>query len=193
MYASDSAEPENARLEDGKLKFYYREFTLSQKIYRKIASFIRLRSHSGSWLLNRITRSPKIKKVLVKNGMKEKDKPIVNSETKVEGDFKLIDKMIYLRFKETVEKDGSIFIMMNCMSKWKDKQREFLDENNILNFYIDPTKICKGLGDLLKNEDITRGNYQLDQESHRFGYKQNIFVAEEIVQFLKRNKLLSIF
>ncbi len=185
FWADDQASGEYIT-KDGVLK--YKTFNWKQKTYRNIVSFIRLRSHFGGWLLNRLNKSRPLKKYLIKEGYKETDKPIVDA-THISGKhFKPIDGLIYKRLNESIEKDGGVLIMINCLGLWSPLQKEFLDENNIRYMDLDFDVIAKNRAQ--KEIDIKEGVYRRELDSDRFGYKNNEAVSQMIVEYLKREGLI---
>lgn len=190
FYAQDTASPEFIQNTTEGLILYSKIYTIPQKIYRDIASFIRLHSQFGSWTLNKISEIKSVNTFFINKGYKEKPVPVVNGKTvnPTEDDFADVDKRIWLMFKGGIAAHGGKFIMMNCMGNFNKKQEKFLRDNNILHFGI--TEKDVGNPEKLREEDKANGIYDIDLESHRFGYKANEKVASRIIQFLKEKELL---
>lgn len=189
FYANDKANPENAVIEDGKLVLKWREFTRKQKVYRNVASWIRLHTHFGSWLLTRIQRIGVVEGYLVTEGLKEPQNPIVSPKTPLyEGGFRLIDKMIYQRLACEVESDNAVLVMLQCMGDWSDEQKEFFRDSGIYHMYI-PSEWPEE-GDIIRKRLKVHNIYNPQKESHRFGYEQNERVAQRIIEYLKGENLI---
>jgi hypothetical protein len=189
FYANDKANPENAMIEDGKLVLKWREFTHKQKVYRNVASWIRLHTHFGSWLLTRIQRIGPIGGYMVREGLKEPPNPVVGPKTPLyESGFRLIDKMIYQRLAAEVEKDNATLVMLKCMGDWSNEQKAFFKDSGIYHMYI-PTEWPEE-GDEERIWDKAVNNYDPSKESHRFSYMQNERVAQRIIEYLKVEGLI---
>ena len=194
FYAGDMAsgeyiEGEYIEGKDGMWNLKFKTFTLPQKLYRNTVSFIRLHSHFGNWVLNRLNRVPRVKNYLVKKGYKETDKPIVGaSATFKDEQFRLIDGSIFLELDRQVKRQGGVLVMINCLGEWSDSQKNVFENCNIRYVTLDFDVIneCRRQKDI----DIKEGNYKPELESHRFGYKANEKVSQMIIEFLKKEKLI---
>ena len=187
FYAQDTANPNYAELKEGQLILKWKKFTLSQKIYKNIASLIRLHSHLGSYVLNSLHRIPKIENFIRKKQLNENIKitSIDSRDTNnsSDWDFKPIDKILWREFNQLVKAENTTLILMNCMEDFTRKQKEFLDSENILHFAI----IDSGA---FKIYDKRKESYNPKKESHRFGYGGNEIVAEIIYRFLEERGLV---
>jgi len=196
MYTGDTAASDYATFDNGKLVLHYKDFTPSQKRYREAISWIRRHSHFGSFMISQINKIRSLKAYLVNKGFKEKDKPVVDlGNWSSDILFSETDKAIWSSFKEKVEEDGGIFMVLNCAhdsdnlkhSSLHEKGRKFLVENEIFLLEIDSTK---EKADRIKKEDLRLGTYDKFYDSHRFGYKMNEQAANIIIEFLVENNLL---
>ena len=181
FYTGDTANPNYAVMEDGKLKLKWKTFTRKQKLYKNIVSAIRLRLHLGSFILNRLHDFSWFEKIADRGGLNDKI-PITNFDTySVLDDFVSVDKHIWVKFKKEIEKNGSRLIIMNCMGEFTPPERAFFDLWGIEYFEITG----------LPNPNIKRildkesGVYDPAFESHRFGYKSNSIVSQKIYDYLK--------
>lgn len=213
FYAEDRAAGEWIRYSNNGAQFEIisKTFTWEQRLYRNIVSFVRLRSHSGNWFLNRLNRISCYKRLLQRKGFKEKDKLVMNCETqplfdspsdKVEKrisnpksnetfegtGFRLIDASIFLALDREVKKTGGVLVMVKCMGKWSEVQRNFFENCNIRYMDLDYEVIIKNRAQ--KEIDIKAGVYKRELDSDRFGYKNNEAVAGMIVEFLKGEGLI---
>lgn len=181
FYAQDTANPNYAELKDEKLVLKWKKFTIPQKIYKRVVSFIRLYSHFGSFIVNNLHRVPSIDNFMRKEQLNEKIE-VTNLQHHHDNiiDFAPIDKVLFREFNQVVKADGATLILMNCMGDFSKEQREFLDGEGIPNFGI------TGLPgpDKVREEDKRMGRYDPLKESHRFGYRNNYLVADKIYQFL---------
>ena len=197
MFIGDEASPEYATIGvNGELALHYKEFTASQKLYRNIISMIRRKIHFGSFLLDRISRIKNIKSFLVKKGYKEKDAPVISNTNvdkmviKGEDGFKPVDEAIWISFrKEVEEKDRGRLVFLSCTNTClNEAKRMFLQDNKILVLEIDG-KVSKDSWKL-KDEELRKGVYDKFYDSHRFGYKANEKVADDIIEFMLQHELL---
>lgn len=196
MFTGDTAGPDYAILNNGKLILNYKDFTPAQKRYRAIISWIRRHSHFGSFAINQITKMRRLKTYLINKGFKEQDKPVVNSRNISRNvEFSETDRAIWISLRDKVEEDGATLVFLNCAhfpdklekSSLNEKGREFIVENKILLLEINATD---KEASRLKKEDLRLGTYDKFYDSHRFGYKMNEKVAESIIEFLLKNNLL---
>jgi hypothetical protein len=197
FYACDEASPEYARTEGGYIIFTPKSFTTKQKIYRNIVSMVRLHSHFGSWFLNRISRVPRVNNYLIKNGMKESARPVVNPDTtrtlragEIDGGvkFKDIDASIYLALNSAVKNNGGVLVMVNCVTDWSLSQKYFMESNGIQYVNLDFKEISYARD--RRDFDVRSGLYNPRIESHRFGYGANEVVASQIYSALEEEKLI---
>jgi len=193
MFTGDTASPDYASLDNGKLTLHFKEYSLSQLRYRQTVSWIRRNTHFGSFLLDKLTNLSKLKKLLINKGYKENDKFISGGEFSQEpvftnAGFTDVDKAIWLSFKNKVENDSGKFVFINCIkSSLNDKKREFLNSIRIL--LLDNEATFKD-SKIIKEADLKAGIYDRFYESYRSGYKMNERFADTIMDYLLKNKLL---
>ena len=196
MFTGDTAGGDYATLDNEKLTFHYKKLSSSQKLYRKIVSWIRRHSHFGSFALDQIKSLRSLKRYLINKGFKEQDKRIVSPENIAQPmQFSEVDKAIWLSFRNEVEKDGGTFIFLNCAyyldkpnaSALSEEARKVLVKNKIS--LLEFGSIFKE-EKRLKEKELCLGTYDKFYDSHRFGYKMNERVADSIIEFLLKNKLL---
>jgi len=198
MYACDEASSEYAELgNDDVLSLRFKQFTMSQKLYRRTVSFIRKKSHFGSFLLARMNRISGLRSFLMKRKLRERDIAIVSPRTIIEKEhdsnnslgFKALDKAIWRAFNRDVEMDGArlIFLTMDKVFL-DDKKTHFLKENGILVMNNEVSYCLEAKN--LKENDLKKGIYDRFYESNRCGYKMNEKVAEDIIDFLERHAIL---
>lgn len=211
MYAADTASPEYALAEGGKLQLFYKDFTLWQKIYREIVASVRANSHLGNFLLNRLSRIRSLDHLLREWGWKEREaawakfpqdhpsldliaeadsaiaEQVTITSQNVAG-FSEADKLIWKRFREELKKDQGEFVLINNFpAAFPAENERFLEKEGILFFSIQwqPQEARR-----LKENDIQKGSYDKFLDSHRFGYKQHPLVSEQILVFLAQNRLI---
>lgn len=196
MYTGDTASPDYAILENGQLLLRYKQFSFFQKIYRRLVSWVRRNSQFGSFLLDTVTNSGRIKLFLVDRGFKEKDKLVVGpDQLQQPTPFSAVDRAIWIAFKAQIEQNNGKFIFMNCIHRPDDPGKDRLsaqDRKFILNHKILLLEIISTIeaSRRLKKEEKSLGIYNKFYDSHRFGYKANEKVADLIAAFLTNHKLL---
>lgn len=205
FYSGDTAQAKYATLEDGKLKLHLQTYTFAQEVRRAVVSFLRHHSDLGTLLLDRMTGSNLLSGLMMKLRLKEenvyaafpKDHPAVSAvsgreiaDKVVLSDdayaFREVDKQIYLELKNEVEKNGGKLVFMTVSGITSPKAR-WLKDNGFLLMETDID--FKQMGSD-REEDIKAGRYDKALDSHRFGYKRNGVVAQQMLDFLRRNDLL---
>lgn len=205
FYSGDTADPKYASIENGALKLHLQTYTFWQKVRRSVISFLRQHSDLGTLVLDRMTGSEFLSRLMLRFGLKEKnvyatfpkdhpavsaisDKAVADQVVYSENgsDFKYIDKQIYLELKKKVEEGGGKLIFMG-VTNIDPSRVKWLEENGFLVMKTDIDLKQMGRD---REEDIRTGKYDEALDSHRFGYKRNEIVAQKMLDFIRNHDLL---
>lgn len=206
FYSGDKALPKYATIENEKLKLHIQNLTPMQEAQRKVVSFLRSHSDLANLILDRMKGLTCLNALFIKLKLKEdncyavfpKGHPALELVTdkglaeKVafkenNGFFEEVDKQIFLTLKKEVEKYNGKFIFLSIGKILSPSQADFLKKNG---FYVLEMDIdFKAMGEE-KIRDKKLGVYDKKLDSHRFGYKRNEVVAQQIMDYLEKNKLI---
>ncbi len=189
FYANDTANPKYAELKDGQLVLKTQDFSLNQRIYRRMVSEIRLHSQFGSLILNVMTNLPQMDRLLVKGGYKEHIPYTHIADLGPSNeDFAAIDKEIFKRFRTETAVRSSKFVILKCLGDFSPKQKDFLDQEGIPYLFVPESMILEGEKE--KARDLMFGSYDPKRESARFGYKANEKIARLLESYILNNNLI---
>ena len=216
MYTGEYDDPEYVKEEDGRLKFFYRSYSVLQRRIRKIVVFLRTHTHLGSFLLDRIMDNPNLRRYisrLVNPDLfipEERERyavfpewhpKVANIDRKTalgqkvifqaataSTSFTSLNKLIFQEFAQQMSGIGGKAIMVDNWSILSPQQINFLQRLGI--------SVC---GITLENPQgyplerpVKKDSYDKFLVSHRFGYGNNEIVANEILKFLIENNFVKI-
>lgn len=199
LYAHDAADAQYATVEHGELRLHEMVFTPAQRLYRTVVSWVRARSHLGNFVLNKVYQIQQLQGWLAARRFKESPVAVPDVRPAVAGDadvhgagaadkpFAQVDELIWLRFRDEAAAQGGRFAFVSAAPLDASQQR-FLTESSIPSMTVQ----IPFNPDQRRAEDLRAGRYDPRQDSHRFGYKANEVVADQVLGFLVRRGLLSV-